>query len=152
MFESLDPRSPTPLYEQIAQRIRLAIAAEELCPGDALPSVRRMATELRVNPATVVRAYRDLERDGFVSTRHGTGTFVNELPGRVRAAQRAEQALALVRDLITEAARLGISRADLVAALHTELDLEDHELRDSARRDRLQGRIVSDPEPEPQRS
>ncbi|MEX2049379.1 MAG: GntR family transcriptional regulator, partial [Gemmatimonadota bacterium] len=51
MFEQIDPRSPTPLYAQIAARVRVAVAAGELSPGDALPSVRALARELRVNPA-----------------------------------------------------------------------------------------------------
>ena len=80
MFEQLDPRSPNPLYAQIANRLRVAIAAGELRPGAALPSVRHLAAELRVNPATVVQAYRDLESDGFVEMRQGAGTFVREVP------------------------------------------------------------------------
>src|SRR2546430_17582956 len=55
-----------PLYEQIANRVRVAIASGELRPAAALPSVRQLAAELRVNPATVVQAYRDLEAEGFV--------------------------------------------------------------------------------------
>ena len=61
MFDTIDPRSPMPLYEQIAARIRLAVASEELQPGDPLPSVRQVAAIVRVNPATVAQAYRDLE-------------------------------------------------------------------------------------------
>ena len=64
MFERIDPRSPTPIYAQIAERVRVAVAAGELTKGDGLPSVRALATRLRVNPATVVQAYRELEHDG----------------------------------------------------------------------------------------
>ena len=53
MFEDIDPRSPNPLWGQIAARVRVAIAAGELRPGEALPSVRDLARRLRVNPATV---------------------------------------------------------------------------------------------------
>ena len=56
MFHDIDPRSPTPLYAQIAARVRVAIASGELSPGDALPSTRQLAHTLRVNPATVVQA------------------------------------------------------------------------------------------------
>jgi GntR family transcriptional regulator len=79
MFNEIDPRSPTPLYEQIAARVRVAVAAGDLSPGDALPSVRVLARDLRVNPATVVQAYRDLAADGFVEMRHGHGTFIQEV-------------------------------------------------------------------------
>jgi GntR family transcriptional regulator len=121
MFERIDPRSPTPLYAQIAGRLRVAIAAGELRPAAALPSVRQLAAELRVNPATVVQAYRELEHDGFVEIRHGAGTFVRELaPGR-RARERARQATALVRRLLADARRAGVTREELHHAIEEEL-------------------------------
>jgi len=61
MFDHIDPRNPTPLYAQIASRLRVAIASGDLEKGEALPSVRALAARLRINPATVVQAYRDLE-------------------------------------------------------------------------------------------
>src|ERR1051326_6205326 len=100
MFDRIDPRSPTPLYAQIATRLRVAIAAGELCPGQALPSVRQLATELRVNPATVVQAYRDLEVEGLVSTRQGAGTFVQAFAPERRQRERQAQAQQLVRELM----------------------------------------------------
>lgn len=120
MFEEIDPRSPTPLYEQIAQRIRLAIASGEVEPGDSLPSVRRLAARIRVNPATVVQAYRDLESDGFVSMRHGAGTFVNDLSTDERKDERRTQAHQLVRKVLEDAARLGIPAAELAEAFEEE--------------------------------
>ncbi len=121
MFEHLNPRSPIPLYEQIANRVRLAVASGELRPAAALPSVRQLATELRVNPATVVQAYRDLEGEGFVEMRQGAGTFVREVAPQARARERARQAAALVRELLAHAARLGVSRQELQAAVAEEI-------------------------------
>src|SRR5207253_6248659 len=89
-----------PLYEQIANRVRVAIAAGELHPATALPSVRQLAAQLRVNPATVVQAYRDLETDGFVEMRQGAGTFVREVAPAGRARERARQAAALVHEML----------------------------------------------------
>ena len=121
MFERIDPRSPTPLYAQIAARFRVAIATGELRPADALPSVRELAAELRINPATVIQAYRDLETAGFVEIRQGAGTFVRELaPGR-RTRERARQAQALVRRLITDARRAGVSPRELRDAIDAEI-------------------------------
>ena len=74
MFDAIDARSPVPLYEQIAARLRLAIAGQELATGEALPSVRQLAAALRVNPATVVQAYRELEGEGYVELRHGASS------------------------------------------------------------------------------
>jgi len=121
MFDAIDPRSPTPLYEQIAARIRLAVASEELQPGDPLPSVRQLAAIVRVNPATVAQAYRDLETEGFVSKRHGAGTFVKEVPMRGKNEEMEEQARELVSSLMSSAARLGISAGLLRQALSDEL-------------------------------
>ena len=121
MFEHLDPRSPIPLYEQIANRVRLAVATGELRPATALPSVRQLATELRVNPATVVQAYRDLESEGFVEMRQGAGTFVREVAPQTRARERTRQAAALVREMLAQAGRLGVSRQELQAALAEEI-------------------------------
>lgn len=126
MFQDIDPRSPVPLYEQIAARIRIAVAAEEFAAGELLPSVRQLATTLRVNPATVVQAYRDLEREGFVEMKHGAGTFVQQMPASRRTAERARQARDLVRRMLAEAARLGLGPADLARALEEESRGEDH--------------------------
>ena len=121
MFDAIDPRSPTPLYEQIAARIRLAVASEELRPGEPLPSVRQLAALVRVNPATVVQAYRDLEAEGFVSMRRGAGTFVKEVPVTGKNEEMEQQARELVSSLMGDAARLGISADLLRQALSDEL-------------------------------
>jgi GntR family transcriptional regulator len=121
VFDQIDPRSPTPLYAQIASRVRMAIAAGELRAGDALPSVRQLAARLRVNPATVVQAYRDLETEQFVDMRQGAGTFVREVQTGTRASERARQATALVRRLIADAGRLGVTLEELQTAFEDSL-------------------------------
>jgi len=121
VFERIDPRSSIPLYAQIAARIRVAVASGELKPTAALPSVRELAAELRVNPATVVQAYRDLETDGFVEMRQGAGTFVREVAPAGRARERARQAAALVHEMLAQAGRLGVSRQELQAAIAEEI-------------------------------
>ncbi len=131
MFESIDPRSPTPLYEQIAARVRVAVAAGDLEPGDALPSVRALARDLRVNPATVVQAYRDLAADGFVEMRHGQGTFIQEVAGYVRDEERAARAQEMVQRLLEDAARLGIGVEELSKAFTAETGVPMHEWGDS---------------------
>ena len=109
------------MYAQIAERIRVGIAAGELSAGDPLPSVRQLAARLRVNPATVVQAYRDLEQDGFVEMRQGDGTYVRDVAADRRASERARQAVRLVRRLIADAGRLGIPSQELTAAIQQEL-------------------------------
>ena len=63
----VDPASPLPLYAQLADRLRRAIALGELVPGQQLPTVRQFAVDLRINPNTVARAYAELEREGALS-------------------------------------------------------------------------------------
>ena len=153
MFDTLDPRSPTPLYEQIAARIRLGVASGELESGDSLPSVRRLATELRVNPATVVKAYRDLEFEGFVTMKHGAGSFINELPSRLRDKERAEHARNMVHELVVDAVRQGISTQDLAEAFHLEVGKQLDEQRDRAGKRSVPSReTVRDKEPQPSRT
>jgi GntR family transcriptional regulator len=122
VFDRIDPRSPTPLYAQISTRLRVAIAAGELRPGETLPSVRQLASQLRINPATVVQAYRALETEGLVSTRHGAGTFVLDVPAERKDTERSVEARRLVRDMVAEAGRLGISAAELRSAVDHELN------------------------------
>ena len=65
-----------PIYEQICRQIKGAIAAGRLKPGDALPSIRVLARDLRISVITTKRAYEELERDGFIQTVAGKGSFV----------------------------------------------------------------------------
>jgi GntR family transcriptional regulator len=121
LFSQIDSRSPTPIYAQIADRIRVAVASGELSPGEGLPSVRALATKLRVNPATVVQAYRDLERDAIVEMRQGAGTFVATVGAEMRSRERASAARRIVQQMLNEAARLGLSPTELRDALDREL-------------------------------
>ena len=108
MFDRLDPRSPIPLYAQLADRLKVAIVARELPPGTLLESVRALAARLRVNPATVVQAYRQLETEGFVEMRQGSGSYVREIGGELRAREQRREAEQLVRALVKEAGDRGI--------------------------------------------
>ena len=70
--------SGQPIYEQICRQIKGAIASGRLAPGEALPSIRAMARDLRISVITTKRAYEELERDGFIYTVAGKGCFVSE--------------------------------------------------------------------------
>ena len=123
MFTDLDPKSAVPLYEQIAVRLKAAVATGELTAGDALPSVRILAGKLRINPATVVQAYRGLETEGFVEMRQGAGTDVKSMQAETRSRERGVQARRLIRGLLADAARLGLSRQELKEAIRHELEV-----------------------------
>ena len=121
MFDRIDSRSSTPIYAQIANNVRVAVASGELERGTGLPSVRVLAAQLRVNPATVVQAYRELEEEGIVQMRQGAGTFVVDVAPERRARERASAARRIVRDMISSAAALGLNIDELQAALTKEI-------------------------------
>ncbi len=118
MFEGLDPRSPIPLYAQIASRIRLAVATGAVVPETRLPSVRFLASQLRVNPATVVRAYTELENAGIVETRGTTGVFAKPLSDSRQRAERRREARRLVAELLQSASSSGVTMHELDSAWH----------------------------------
>jgi len=74
----IDPSSHVPIYLQIADGIRSAVAAGVYRPGEALPSLRAMATEIRVNPNTVQHAYDELAHEGLIESQRGRGVFVSQ--------------------------------------------------------------------------
>jgi DNA-binding transcriptional regulator YhcF (GntR family) len=76
----VDGRSGVPPYQQIVQQVRQALRMGVLSMGDQLPSVREVVAVTAVNPNTVLKAYRDLEREGLVEARAGQGTFVRGRP------------------------------------------------------------------------
>jgi GntR family transcriptional regulator len=120
LFDRIDSRSPIPLYTQIANAVRGAVAAGELRAGDGLPSVRALAAELRVNPATVVQAYRELETEMLIEMRQGAGTFVREVSPERHASERRREFRQRVRELLDDATRLGLSASDIAEIFREE--------------------------------
>jgi GntR family transcriptional regulator len=115
MLIALDLADARPIYIQIMDEVRRAIVMRKLSPDDALPSVRQLASDLRVNPNTVAQAYRELERLGVVEARRGQGTYV------VQASVNGTQRKALARDVATralrDAHRNGLDLDELIDAL-----------------------------------
>ncbi len=119
---SIDPKSGVPFYRQIIDQVLLGIVAGRLSPGDRLATVRQLAIDLRVNPNTVSRAYRELEIRQVVTTQRGTGTFVAAEPGVAQdAAKRLEFLEKFCDDWVAEAGKYGFSLKELVAALRDRL-------------------------------
>lgn len=110
---TVDPRSGVPIYLQIIEQIKRSIALGVLQAGEQLPTVKQLAVDLTVNPNTVARAYRDLERDQVIETAPGRGSFVRgngvtELP-KV-AAEIGGDALDIA---LREAKSVGLSRSEV---------------------------------------
>jgi GntR family transcriptional regulator len=115
---TLDPRDRTPIYAQLEQRIRAAIATGRLETGAQLPTVRQLAVELRINANTVARVYGELERAGVLETRRGVGSFVSGTPSLAQPRRERDRRLnALVTRVLADAAAAGISVQELLDAL-----------------------------------
>jgi GntR family transcriptional regulator len=87
---AIDPSDASPIWRQIEEGLRRLVASGALSPGAAVPSVREMAADLRVNPATVARAYQRLAEAGIFAVRRGEGTFVAAAPPPVARAERVK--------------------------------------------------------------
>jgi len=103
MLFRIDPASPIPIYSQIVDQVRCAIAAGVLKPDDELPSVRALATEQLINPNTVARAYLELEREGLVTKKRGTGTFVSAEAARLGEGKRRRIVAVLLDKALSQA-------------------------------------------------
>ncbi len=123
MQVELDLRSKIPIYVQIIDQVKHLIATGTLRPGDQLPTIRQLATDLRVNFNTVARAYRSLDEEGLISTQHGRGTYLLPPPSDEEKEQLRKQDLAwLTRHYLNEASRLAYTPEEVAAALETYLD------------------------------
>jgi GntR family transcriptional regulator len=112
MFEPIDPKAATPIYRQITEQIRRRVAAGTLVPGDQLPSVRELAAGLLVNPNTVAKVYRDLEREGLLETRRGDGTYVSAGASAMAETERRRVVTAQLEEVARDVRAFGISEKD----------------------------------------
>ena len=118
----LDFRSGLPIYIQIVQQIESKIAAKVLKPGDQLPTVRALASELRVNFNTVARSYRMMDEARIISTQQGRGTYITEIPlPEVTEKLRQESLQALANRYINEAKRLKFSEREINQMVRDQL-------------------------------
>ena len=122
MFVNIDPSNGLPIYMQIVQQIKRGVAVGRLQPEDPLPSVRQLATGLRVNPNTVARAYLDLEIEGVIYKRQGHGTFVS---GQGVEMSKRERRRAVGRHLekaVVEGVHLGLDEDEMREAFDAALE------------------------------
>ncbi|HXR37615.1 MAG TPA: GntR family transcriptional regulator [Terracidiphilus sp.] len=113
----LDLHSGMPVYRQIIDQVRGAIASGALTPGDQLPTVRQLAVDLEINPNTVVRAYRELEFGGLLETHQGTGTFISAQKMKRADAERERQLAQIVADCVARAGAAGFTLDELIEEL-----------------------------------
>jgi GntR family transcriptional regulator len=114
----LDAHSGVPVYRQLIDQVQAASATGALKTGDQLPTVRRVAVDLAINPNTVARAYREMELRGILDTQQGTGTFVADRQVAASPAERTRQLAQLTTEFVARAGSAGFTVRDLQQALH----------------------------------
>ena len=105
--------SDRPIYEQITNQIKALVMGGKLKEGDPLPSMRTLARELRISVITTKRAYEDLERDGFITTVVGKGSFVRAADTRLVREEKLKQIEELLSQAISLARESAIPRAEV---------------------------------------
>ena len=122
MLFHINPSSGVPIYLQIENQVKNAIATGALPRGGALPPVRKVAAQLGLNPNTAARAYQNLERDGVIVTAAGGGTHVAENGTGLLKSEKLRRLKPYARQIAVEGAQLRLSDEDILKAVQSELE------------------------------
>jgi len=115
----INPNDSVPIYKQIINQVKYLISSRQLVPGDELLPLRALSEQLIVNVNTVARAYRELERDGFVTCQRGAGTTVNEFGSPLSDAEQMKVLRGRAQALVTEAQQMKMNLDDVVKLVIT---------------------------------
>jgi len=119
MILRLNPSSGVPVYLQIIEQVKHAIATGAVNAGEQLPSVRQMAEDLLINPNTVARAYRDLEQEGIIELKHGSGAFISD--SIAPPSKSMHKAQAVVKSAIDQLASFDLAEEEIRRLIENEL-------------------------------
>jgi GntR family transcriptional regulator len=122
LWIQISPGSDEPIYLQIVEQVGEAIAKGRLAVGDKLPAVRKLATELVINPNTVARAYTILEQSGLVTTKTGSGTFVADPSLRSKDAADINTLTERMDGIISRGLNLGLESQDIIAMFKDRIE------------------------------
>ena len=106
-----------PIYQQIVNQVKYLVACGRLAPGEELPPIRVLAEQLLVNPNTIARAYMELERDGIVTKRHGSGTYVSDAGSPLARKERIRILSERADALLAEAHHLNVDLDSVIDLL-----------------------------------
>ncbi|MBS1839870.1 MAG: GntR family transcriptional regulator [Acidobacteria bacterium] len=129
MLFQINFKSGKPIYLQVVDQVKAAAASGALRAGEALPSIRPLAEELRVNRNTIAKAYSELENLGIVETQPGRGCFLKENNGAVRKDVRRKLLVAEIDQTLVQAHHLQISRKELLELIQERLDALEEKRR-----------------------
>ncbi len=116
-----NPSSGVPIYLQLMEQVKHAIETGALRPGEQLPGIRPLAEELVINPNTVARAYRDLEHEGVIELRHGSGAFVSPNAGAKKLTSKLKAGQAIVTAAVEKLQARGITSDEIRRLFEAEL-------------------------------
>ena len=119
----VDTSSFVPIYEQIKKELKKEVFMGDLKPNDPLPSIRDLATELLVNPNTVARAYRELERDGFIYTRKGKGCYISDDSTKLMIEERNSILTQSFDEVIQDAKKFGLNPEEIKKIFEERLNV-----------------------------
>ena len=117
MFIVITPQNPDPLYKQVIDQIKEAVADGVLKAAERLPSIREMSKELNISEITIKRAYADLEAEGLIYSRAGLGSFVASIDKEKLRKEKLSEIQQDLRRVLRAAERAGISREDVASLL-----------------------------------
>ena len=120
----LDYRSKKPIYEQIVEQIKLLVVKGVLAPGDAIPSVRKMAQELEITPSTVAKAYQELERQEVIMSIRMKGTFIADNAVHAKFEPDMDKINRTINSALIDLKRAGFLKnqvLELVGSLYDQL-------------------------------
>ncbi len=129
MLLQISYKSGTPIYLQIVDQIKDAAASGALQPGEALPSIRPLAEELRVNRNTIAKAYSELESLGVIETLPGKGCFLKENHSVLRKEVRRKMLIEEIDRAVVQAHHLQVPRDEFLELIHERMDVLDDKRR-----------------------
>lgn len=121
MLINVDFNSGEPVTRQVIAQIKWMVVTGRLAVGQKLPSVRELAKQLKVNPTTVSRIYAELSAEDVIVLRQGQGAFVSSRPSTVTRTQAKKQVRELVRRMLSEGVRLGLSHDDIRQLIENDI-------------------------------
>ncbi len=126
MIFIVDTNSSVPVYAQIVQQVKHAIVTGILQPGDSLPSLRETSIKLKINPLTVSKAYKQLEYEGIIVTRHGTGSFVADSVKSAAVDYARETLGQAIDQLLSDAHQLNIDDDELIKLIQQRISAKQN--------------------------
>ncbi len=114
MFIVVSPINPDPMYKQVTDQIKDAIATKVLKPETKLPSIREMSKELKISIITIKRAYADLEKEGYIITRSGMGSFVADVKTEQLRLEKLSEIKADLKKILKSGEKYNVSAGDVI--------------------------------------